>query len=110
MLRPSTLVRFLLPICFALACQAQQRTVAITFDDLPAAGATNANEAASFNQAILDSLDRHHAPAVGFVIEHRVEEAGEIGTNSLREWVRRGYELGNHTFSHSDFNDLAVDQ
>jgi peptidoglycan/xylan/chitin deacetylase (PgdA/CDA1 family) len=110
MLRPGNLVRLLLAICFALACQAQQRTVAVTFDDLPAAGTMDAGEAASFNQAILDSLDRHHVPAIGFVIEDRVVETGKSGTDSLREWVRRGYGLGNHTLSHSDFNNLTVDQ
>jgi len=54
---------------------------------------------------------RHHAPAIGFVIERRVQEVGRSqGTELLDQWVRRGYELGNHTLSHAEMNDLTVEQ
>jgi peptidoglycan/xylan/chitin deacetylase (PgdA/CDA1 family) len=87
---------------------AQQHTVALTFDDLPAAGTNDAAEARSFNSTILSALDRHKAPAVGFVIEERLRQLG--GRQILKGWVRRGYDLGNHTFSHADFNALSVEQ
>src|SRR5262245_50938795 len=101
---------FALIIC-AIACPAQQRSVALTFDDLPASGTRDPVEVLAFNTSILDSLDRHHAPAVGFVIERGVQEIGEnAGRRLLEQWVARGYELGNHTFSHADFNDVATEQ
>ncbi len=55
---------------------AQPRTVALTFDDLPAVGMKTAEEARSINLAILKALARHHAPAIGFVIESKLQEIG----------------------------------
>ncbi|HEY2385028.1 MAG TPA: polysaccharide deacetylase family protein [Terriglobia bacterium] len=95
-------------ILLPIASEAQQRTVALTFDDLPAAGTMDRAEVASFNQAILEALGRHNAPATGFLIEQRLHALS--GPVLLKEWVRRGYDLGNHTFSHADFNDLTVEQ
>ncbi|MGA8215565.1 MAG: polysaccharide deacetylase family protein [Candidatus Sulfotelmatobacter sp.] len=92
----------------ARAAPAQQRIVALTFDDLPAAVTSSADEARAFNLSILDSLDRHHAPAIGFVIERRVQELA--GADLLDEWVKRGYDLGNHSLSHIEMNNLTTDQ
>ena len=90
------------------ASPARDRTVAITFDDLPYAG--DAHSAAPANRKILAALARHRVPTTGFVIQKRVEELGASGTQILSEWSRQGFELGNHTWSHPDFNTLAVDQ
>jgi peptidoglycan/xylan/chitin deacetylase (PgdA/CDA1 family) len=61
--------------------------------------------------SILASLDRHHAPAIGMVVEGRVQEVGRNqGMELLNQWVRRGYDLGNHSLSHADANDLTVEQ
>lgn len=99
-----------LVVC-SLPAFAQQRTVALTFDDLPVAATSDPSEARSINISILDSLDRHHAPAIGFVIERRVQEVGRSqGVDLLNQWVRRGYELGNHSLSHVDMNNLTVEQ
>ena len=92
--------------------------VTITFDDLPiaetdisAAGTIDPIEAKSINRAILDSLRRHKVPAAGFVIEKRVEDVGEIpGREILWQWAESGNDLGNHSYSHSDFNELTVEQ
>lgn len=85
------------------------RTVALTFDDLPVAGSIDSAEAASINTAILNCLDRHHAPATGFVIGKRVQEIGGAQGRALLEaWVKRGYDLGNHTFSHIVSDDLTI--
>ncbi len=86
----------------------QSRIVALTFDDLPAVGTQEPAEAESYNRAILNSLTKHRAPAIGFVNEERVVKlkAREI----LDEWVRAGFDLGNHTFSHADINKLNVEQ
>jgi peptidoglycan/xylan/chitin deacetylase (PgdA/CDA1 family) len=97
-------------IC-ALSSVARQRSVALTFDDLPVAGTADPTEARFINISILNSLDRHHAPAIGFVIERGVQEVGRSqGEELLNQWVRRGHELGNHTLSHVDMNDLTVEQ
>jgi peptidoglycan/xylan/chitin deacetylase (PgdA/CDA1 family) len=80
---------------FCLVGTAQPRSVAVTIDDLPGTDAQN--------REILTALAKHHAPAIGFVIENRVNNLG-----SLREWLQSGQDLGNHTFSHQDLNDLTA--
>src|SRR2546430_8629438 len=67
----------LLILVSLLPCFGQRHTVALTFDDLPAAETKDAVEAGLINRAILDGLERHHAPATAFVIEKRVQEIGE---------------------------------
>src|SRR5262245_51014165 len=95
----------------SLSSLAEQRSVALTFDDLPVADTSDPAQARSINSSILDSLDRHHAPAIGMVIESRVQEVGRSqGVELLDQWVRRGYDLGNHTLSHPEINDLTVKQ
>ncbi len=94
----------------ALVCYgAKQRTVALTFDDLPAAGAADPSVDSSnverMNAAVLGALKRHHATAIGFVNEKTAER---LGHHSLDAWQRNGYELGNHTYSHPDFDALTV--
>ena len=97
-------------IC-SVSVLAQQRTVAMTFDDLPVAGTMDPSEAQDINETILEALDRHHVPAIGFVIGKRVKDIGETqGKDVLGEWVQRGYDLGNHTYSHTSFNGLTVEQ
>src|ERR1700688_4606292 len=58
---------FLFVIVCDVSSLAQQRSVALTFDDLPVAGTADPVKARSINISILDSLDRHHAPSIGFV-------------------------------------------
>src|SRR5258707_7968843 len=102
---------FLFVIVCTVSSFAQQRSVALTFDDLPVAGTADPVKARSINISILDSLDRHHAPSIGFVIERRGQEVGESqGKEILGQWVERGYDLGNHTFSHSVSDDLTAEQ
>jgi len=44
------------------------------------------------------------------VIEKDIQEIGAtLGKEILRQWVRNGHELGNHSFSHADFDQLTVD-
>jgi peptidoglycan/xylan/chitin deacetylase (PgdA/CDA1 family) len=93
---------------FSLSSRAQSAMVALTFDDLPAAGTLDPTDAQSYNRAILASLARRHAPATGFVVEDRVVKLQ--GREILDQWVRQGLDLGNHTFSHADLNTLTPEQ
>lgn len=93
------------------AASAQSRTVALTFDDLPVAGRDDGARAQSITSAILNSLDQHRASAVGFVIGQRISDIGQKqGMLLLQQWIHHGYDLGNHSFSHPDFNTLTVEQ
>jgi peptidoglycan-N-acetylglucosamine deacetylase len=97
----------------ALAVFAQGRTVAITVDDLPyasGAGVVLSSTAEVVNRNLLAGFRVHHVPVTGFVIQKGVESLGASGTRILKEWTSQGFDLGNHTYSHPDINDLSVKQ
>ncbi len=91
------------------------RSVAITVDDLPYAGPLlnlpnySADE---INNRLLAAFTRRHVPVTGFVIEQSVGEKLDraTGTRALQHWIANGLDLGNHTYSHPDFNNRSVDQ
>lgn len=71
----------------------------------------DAAQAESVNRAILASLDKHHAPAIGFVNEKKVQSIGDaLGGRILGDWIQHGHDLGNHLYSHPDLNNLTVEQ
>jgi len=110
-------------LCLVLAnaASAQERTVALTFDDLPlvleaspgiSTVAERLAETRRVNKAIMKALKKHHAWATAFVNEKKVQADGnaEEGRAILNEWIKSGYDLGNHTFSHADLNDISVQE
>jgi len=109
-------------LCAALGLSlhlfAQQRSVAITVDDLPYAGgslvAASVPEKSSMaqivNSRLLAALQAHRVPVTGFVIQKTVESLGPSGAGILKEWTSRGFDLGNHTYSNPDINDLSLEK
>jgi peptidoglycan/xylan/chitin deacetylase (PgdA/CDA1 family) len=94
-----------------MCCKAQDRRVALTFDDLPFAGRATARQAPEINRAIQNALRKHRAPATGFVIGERAEQLSEAArTQILRSWTEGSLELGNHTYSHRDLDEMTVAQ
>lgn len=96
-----------------LKAQTARREVAFTIDDLPMAG--DANDLAKMQlvtRKLLSSLVTHHIPAIGFVNERKLYFKGETDAriNLLRMWLDAGMTLGNHTFSHADFDKLSLQQ
>lgn len=86
----------------------------VTFDDLPFVaieqqGLPGARRA---TKEILRVLQAHRVPVVAFVNEGRLYEVGEVDARIalLQQWVDAGMILGNHTFSHADFNTLTVQE
>ena len=114
------LVLLLWIVGFVVGAFAQSKTVAITVDDLPyewhdpnihKLDVTDAKQAALVNQKILAGLARHEAPVTGFVNQLKVEQLGtEQGTAMLKPWTSGSFDLGNHLYSHSDANELSVEQ
>ena len=102
----------------SLQASAQQRTVAITVDDLPYARHTHTaitsadvNDAREVNRRLLAAFEKYGVPVTGFVNERRVQGLGpKTGPEILSQWIAHGLDLGNHTYSHSDFNELSVPQ
>jgi peptidoglycan/xylan/chitin deacetylase (PgdA/CDA1 family) len=108
-----------LSLASSLAAFGQNRTVAITVDDLPyargdspeAVAPSDAAKAEEINRKLLSALKRHRAPVTGFVIQKRVEELGSAtGRRILKNWTSGEFDLGNHTYSHPDINQLSLPQ
>jgi|SRR5215213_1888277 len=88
-----------------------RREVAFTVDDLPTAEDAGAiKEMQAVTRKLLASLVANRVPAIGFVNESRLYVKG--GTDAridvLRMWTDAGMILGNHTFSHADFNKVSL--
>jgi peptidoglycan/xylan/chitin deacetylase (PgdA/CDA1 family) len=108
-------IHLVLLLVAALSANSQKlpdRQVAITIDDLPA-GSANSMDAAAITEMttkLLTTLRDQKVPVVGFVNEKKLYKLGEVDerTKALRMWLEYGFELGNHTFSHSSLNKVGL--
>ena len=73
------------------------KKIALTFDDGPHPSQT---------ERILDILDRYGVKATFFMIGVNVENYSD----AAKEVVRRGHEIGNHTYHHSHLKNLGESQ
>jgi peptidoglycan/xylan/chitin deacetylase (PgdA/CDA1 family) len=102
----------------ALPAAASERSVSVTFDDLPGASLTGSDVATlrTNTAKLLAGFAEHRIPVVGFVNEGKLAVAGESPAEAdaraavLRMWVEAGQELGNHTFSHPSLNRIPLDE
>ena len=62
------------------------------------------------NDKLIAAFRARRIPVSGFVIQKNVEELGPEGAHILEAWRRAGFDLGNHTYSHADFNDLSIER
>ncbi|MEJ2151523.1 MAG: polysaccharide deacetylase family protein [Gemmatimonadota bacterium] len=90
------------------------RTVAVTFDDLPATalagGECNRDALINLTERLLEHVTAYDIPALGLVTERRICDALRevVLPELLSMWLDAGLELGNHTFSHFDLNTTDV--
>src|SRR5215831_6173674 len=99
--------------CFPLFAQnPPQREIAITIDDLPAGNANRMTgaEIVEMTTKLLAPLCDQKVPAVGFVNERKLYKLGEVDERikALNMWLDSGFELGNHTFSHTSLNRAGL--
>src|SRR5271165_2429507 len=101
---------FLAPLTFAQA--PPQRQISITIDDLPASNANNMTgaEIDDLTAKLLATLRAQNVAAVGFVNERKLFKDGEVDARikALSMWLDNGFELGNHTFSHTSLNNVSL--
>jgi peptidoglycan/xylan/chitin deacetylase (PgdA/CDA1 family) len=99
---------------FSPAAQAQKprRSVAITVDDLPKGGDgsdPSFDGVYATNERLLRPFKDGRIPLVGFVNAHHELT---LGADKLRRildlWLDAGAELGNHTYSHPDINNVSL--
>lgn len=91
---------------------AQQKTIALTFDDLPAVhGETAIMQYVTGN--IVSRLKAGQIPATGFVNEGKLYTGGNpdsVRISMLEEWLNNGFQLGNHTYSHVYIDQTDIEQ
>lgn len=97
------------------AVMGQDKQVCVTIDDLPVAGPKLPELAFRrlVTTKLLDALVRHHVPAIGFVNAKNISTHDTADSNNVRllqYWLDNGMDLGNHTFSHKDYNDVGFDE
>ncbi len=96
----------------AFTAEAQKdKSIAITIDDVIGVSLFREDSILrEINKRVINACIKHGAPAIGFVNEIKlmdlngnpVPEKLEI----LELWAKNGLELGNHTYSHLDYNDV----
>lgn len=91
--------------------QSPRRQIAITFDDLPATHG-DLQKLRTITTHLLGKLTANNVPAIGFVNERKIDVRGEAvaRTALLKMWLDRGFELGNHTYSHIAIDDVSLDE
>src|SRR5436305_2781446 len=114
-IRSSRFAVALLLVALALPLYAQkpsQRQIALTIDDLPAAGGNSmtGTEIIEMTSKLLGTLRDQKVPAVGFVNERKLYKFGEVDDRikALSMWLDYGFELGNHTYSHASLNRVGL--
>lgn len=85
--------------------------VALTFDDLPVFGPyASARQGEEIIAKLIDGLHRNHLKAIGFVNEIQLAAPDrEQRIDLLRQWLRGGVDLGNHSYSHLSLTNTPVD-
>ena len=89
----------------ALACKTV-RHFSITMDDFYWQTPTK-QTAQERNQSILDTFSKHSIKAAAFVVGRNVE--AQDGKDIVAAWDKAGHLIGNHTYSHRDFNAPQAD-
>ncbi|MDA0204046.1 MAG: polysaccharide deacetylase family protein [Acidobacteria bacterium] len=101
---------------FKLSAARAKRSVAITFDDLPAANSSFRrdllNDPKVFirqNEKVLRELRRMKVPVAGFVSSSFKPSSWDMqDVHALLEvWDKAGAALGNHTTSHRDYHEMT---
>ena len=104
-------------VCFFVTSSliAQQKMVAITIDDLPFVrmGSMTNSMLGVRTINLLNALQKQHAPATGFAVMSSVYTGQKVDSARyalLKIWLLNSIDLGNHTFSHPDYNQVTYSQ
>lgn len=92
------------------SAQRPARSVAFTFDDLPAARSFNLAATRAITTKLLEEIRTGRIPAIGFVNEIKLLPEAETPARTalLEAWLDAGIELGNHTYSHRRLSDISL--
>jgi peptidoglycan/xylan/chitin deacetylase (PgdA/CDA1 family) len=106
---------FLILLASTIVTFGQKKKVCFSIDDLPLVtyGISDSAYHKSLTDKTIASLKKNNIPAIGFVNEVKLYDKNKIVITWQREllnqWVDGGLELGNHTYSHPDYNALSFE-
>lgn len=103
---------FLILILATLQSHAQKKQVCFTIDDMPLVtyGITDTVYQKNLMNKLIKALKASDIPATGFVNEIKLFSNNQLipfQVQLLKSWLAAGLDLGNHTFSHPDYNTLS---
>jgi peptidoglycan/xylan/chitin deacetylase (PgdA/CDA1 family) len=106
----TSLLRFSATACLALvtllfARLAHSESLALTFDDGPNMADAIGLSPADRNAAILKQLADAHLKSILFVTR---TDADPKRNDLVRRWGIQGHEVGNHTATHPDFDEVSL--
>lgn len=89
----------------------QPKQVCFSLDDLPVVnyGITDSTYQKELFHKIMRSLKSNTVRAIGFANARKLYLNGKVipwQVNLLKSWVANGLDIGNHTFSHPDYNSV----
>ncbi|MDN5211190.1 polysaccharide deacetylase family protein [Fulvivirgaceae bacterium BMA12] len=91
-----------------------KRLMAVTIDDLPVNSIVREfSHRMYITEKILQALKNHEVPGIGFVNESKLYKKGQLSEQEvslLQKWIDNGMELGNHGYSHADYNNVTIDE
>lgn len=95
--------------------RSQTKEVCFTLDDLPTVHYNNTDTAfqKSITNRLIASLQQYNIPAIGFVNEGKLYEKGQLQAGRvehLKSWLQNGFELGNHSYSHSSYHRTSFQE
>lgn len=93
----------------------QKKQICFSLDDLPLVtyGLNDTVYQKKLMDRLILSLKKNKIPAIGFVNEVNLFEDTIVvpfQVGLLKQWVNEGFELGNHTYSHPDYNSLSFEE
>jgi peptidoglycan/xylan/chitin deacetylase (PgdA/CDA1 family) len=93
----------------------QTKQVCFTIDDLPTVtyGITDSLYQEQLTRDLVTKLNAAKIPATAFVNEIKLHRGGELSkfqVKLLQLWLDHGLELGNHSYSHFDYNNTTFDR
>ncbi len=110
----SVLLFIIISILAVVPSFSQGKQVCFSIDDLPtvAYGISDTVFQKALTDKLISSFTANKIPAIGFVNEMKLydgnNKAISFQIQLLNAWVDGGLELGNHTFSHPDYNSVSL--
>ncbi len=103
---------FILLVFLSTFGYSQHKKICISIDDLPAVsyGDKDPEINRKITEKLVATFNKYKIPAIGFVNEGKLYDNGVLNAEKvalLKLWIENGYDLGNHTYSHIDYNRVS---